>query len=179
MKHFVSFDPLRIVYLILALAISSPATAQSLSQDISGCLPPVAGAETDEEDCSLKYKPPPPLRQDILVSGCVFLPGKSTSQDSSFRFLQCLVVNEAEEAVESFRYGVRYFGPDNDLPLAEGGFEEIRRFSTANIAGNLQPGEQRTMNFIGPDIPIGTHALQIEIAIEVVGVYVPGSRRLR
>jgi hypothetical protein len=165
--------------LILALATSSPASAQIPSLDISACLPPVADAETDKEDCSLTYKPPPPLRQDVLVSDCALLPGKSTTQDRSFRLLQCSVVNDAEEAVQSFRYGVRYFGPDDDLPLAEGGFEETLRFSTGNIAGNLQPGEQRTMDFTGPDIPVGTNTFTLEIAIEVLGVYAPGSRRLR
>jgi len=101
------------------------------------------------------------------------------SQKGDFRLFQCSVLNEAEEAIESFRYRVQYFGPGDNLPLAEGGFEETLRFSTANIVGSLQPGEQLTMNFVGPDIPIGTHPSLVEITIEVVGVYVPSSRRLR
>jgi len=179
MNSIRSFNLHSAIFLIFSLASSSSTLAQSSSQDFSGCLPPLAGVQSNGEDCSLTYTAPPLLRQDILVTGCSFLPGQFSTQENNFKGFQCSVVNETQEHIESFRYGVRYFSSSRDLPLAEGGFEETQRFSTANINGNLQPGEQRAMNFVGPNVPIENHAHETEIVVEVIGVYVPGSRRLR
>ncbi|SDX64125.1 hypothetical protein SAMN05444358_10862 [Ruegeria halocynthiae] len=113
------------------------------------------------------------------MTDCNFLSGQFASQEKNFKLFQCSVANGTKEAVESFRYGVLYFGSNSDTRLAEGGFEETHRFSTPNINGNLQPGEKRTFTFVGPDVPIQMDADQIEIVVEVIGVYVSGSRRLR
>lgn len=169
----------RVILLALILAPASPGLAQTAPPSITGCFPPTVGGEGGSDDCSLTHRPPSPLRQDIHVTDCSFLPGQSSFRETRYKLMLCSVLNGSKEPVESFRYGVRYFSSPSNLLLAEGGFKETNRFSTANIDGGLRPGEERLINFLGPALPDQIDARPIKVVVEVIGVYVPGSRMLR
>lgn len=163
----------------LFLTLASSVFAQSPLPSFTGCLPPTAGDQEDASECSLTYRPPPSLKQDIRVSECQFIPSKVEADKASYQLMNCSVSNGSNEPIESFRYGIRYFDQISQVLLAEVGFEELRRFSTANIEGDLQPGEKRLLSFIGPEVPLGTDHSRMDVVVEVIGVYVPRSRMLR
>ena len=165
--------------LICVLFSGSAGFAQNLPHDISGCLPPKSGERSSNEDCFLTYVPPPKLRHDIVVGECEFLPESFQMKKRFFTSFQCSIVNESEEEVESFRYGVRFFDWITGNLLVEDGFESSFRYSSGNIDGGFQPNERLTLRFSGPDVPDQFFLFSIDIEVEVTGVYVPGSRLLR
>lgn len=148
---------------------------------LAACLPPIAGNTYDPDKCSLTYRPPPPLAQDVKITDCSFvsrnfLPG---ALREGATLIQCSVFNGSHEAIESIRYGVRYMEDGRKTPLLEAGFQGPARFSTRNISGGLQPGEKSRFPFAAPGLPKGVDAAHVVPVIEVLGVHVPGSLGLR
>ena len=86
---------------------------------------------------------------------------------------------KSPEAIESIKYGVRYIEKGGEVPVAEAGFQGTNRFSTANIPGNLQPGEMRVLGFVGPALPESGNATLVVPMIDVLGVRAPGGFALR
>lgn len=171
---------MRTSVLIFSLfATVSSASADTSLPSLSDCLPPTADILNTPSECVLTYRPAPLLRQDVRVSNCSFLSGDVEAREHEYRLMLCSIKNGSREAIESFRYGVRYFELGDDTPLAEAGFEGAHRFSSANIEGTLQPGEERFFNFVGPAIPKGVSASRLDLVVEVTGVFVPGSWELR
>ncbi|NHF72445.1 hypothetical protein [Paracoccus xiamenensis] len=165
-----------LIFICLA-APSLPAFADVAPLSAAACLPPIPGNAYDPDKCVLAYHPPPSLKQDVEITDCSFLAGEMG--DGRFKLLYCSIFNKSSEAIESIRYGVRYLEKGRETPLVQAGFQGPNLFKTANIPGDLQPGEARVLLFAGPGLPESGEEALIVPMIEVLGVRVPGSFALR
>ena len=166
------------IFFYLFLSLPASVSGESLPS-FEACLPPIGANDQEAGECSLTYQPPPLLRQAIKVDDCSFQPGQAVAKGTGYKFLYCSAFNDTDEPIESIQYGIRYFETGESTPLTEAGFGQTHIFRTANITGHLKPGETRQLGFVGPAIPIDSDALTLDIQIEVLGVYVPGSRAIR
>ena len=145
--------------------------AQVHPDSITHCLPPSSGTDDKPEKCSLHYSPPPLLRQNVEVYDCSIL-----SYDTGIgTFLDCLVYNGSDEAVESINYGVRFLELRRKEPWVEAGFEGPLRYTTGNIQGDIQPGETLALLLVGPAIPQRADPIRIVPSVTVLSVRIPGS----
>lgn len=155
------------------LAIPLPALADEVATSLAGCLPTTSRTTYDPDRCSLTYRPPPPLKQDVEIGDCSFLPGWVRGGEATL--MACDVFNGSREAIESMNYGVRYMENGRKTPLLEAGFQGPIIFGTASIPGDLQPGESRVLMLAGPGLPTGSDPARVIPVIEILDVRVQGS----
>lgn len=167
-----------VLFIVAQLIAGAETLADEVPLSLSSCLPTTSEHKFDPDTCSLVHRLPPPLKQDIKVTDCYFLPGYIHT--GAFALMKCSVSNNSSEAVESIKYAICYMVDGEEKPLLEAGsLHGPIGFSTANILGNLQPGETRILGFAGEGLPEGTDARSITSMIEVLGVRVPDSFALR
>lgn len=142
-----------IVVLGLLFGLGSQCVAQDTSPSLKKCLPPLSGDTFKASECSLTYRPPKPLSEQLKVDGCIFRSGNTVSSGGPFTLLQCTTLNTSQDPIRSFQYGVLYLEKDTMKTVAKAGFSTSRRFATPVLKGSLQPGEARILGFIGPPLP--------------------------